>query len=56
MRKVALFFLLLALAGCAKHWSGNAQDFVFNNFNTGKQVHLKSYAGKPLVLNFWADW
>jgi thiol-disulfide isomerase/thioredoxin len=38
-----------------KAWSGNASDFAFTTFD-GKSLKLSSYAGKPLVLNFWADW
>jgi len=36
-------------------WSGNAQDFSFAAFS-GKTMKLSSLAGKPVVLNFWADW
>jgi hypothetical protein len=36
-------------------WTGDAHDFGFKTFD-GKSLKLSSYAGKPLVLNFWADW
>ncbi len=42
-------------AGAAKAWSGNAADFTFTSF-AGKALKLSSFAGKPVVLNFWADW
>ena len=50
----ALLLLGLALSGCAKKW-GNAPDFSFNTFD-GQTLALASTAGKPVVLNFWADW
>ena len=57
MPRILPLFLLLALAGCSKPgWTGDAQDFSFKNFATGKATRLSSYAGKPVVLNFWADW
>ncbi len=34
---------------------GNAPDFTMTTFE-GKEVHLSDYAGKPLILNFWAEW
>lgn len=57
MRLVLPILLLLAFTGCAKpqHWTGNATDFSFKTFD-GKDMKLSSYAGKPVVLNFWADW
>jgi thiol-disulfide isomerase/thioredoxin len=49
--------LLLSLSGC-NLIGGKPQvekDFSFLGFDG--QSHLVSdYAGKPLVLNFWADW
>ena len=57
MRLLIPLLILLVLAGCAKpHWSGDAQDFSFKDFNTGQEMKLSSFAGKPVVLNFWADW
>jgi thiol-disulfide isomerase/thioredoxin len=38
----------------AGNW-GNATDFTFTTFD-GKTEKLSSLAGKPLVVNFWADW
>jgi hypothetical protein len=35
-------------------WTGNATDFTFSNF-AGGQTKLSSL-GKPVLLNFWADW
>jgi peroxiredoxin len=32
-----------------------ATDFNFSTLD-GKAVKLSDYAGKPLVLNFWATW
>lgn len=32
-----------------------APDFILTNLQ-GKQVHLKDYRGKKIVLNFWATW
>ncbi len=42
-------------ASAGKAWTGGATDFTFTTFE-GKSMKLSSYAGKPLVLNFWADW
>jgi len=60
MRNESLFFalLLIALGACSKPaaWTGSAPDFSFSDLGTGKSVQLSSYAGKPVVLNFWADW
>jgi cytochrome oxidase Cu insertion factor (SCO1/SenC/PrrC family) len=39
----------------ARAWSGDALDFQFTSF-AGKTQKLSSLAGKPVVLNFWADW
>ncbi len=36
-------------------WVGDAMDFSFTTFE-GERVQASSYAGKPLVLNFWASW
>ena len=49
--------LLLVLPGCGPKakWTGDATDFSFKSFD-GKALKLSSYAGKPVVLNFWADW
>lgn len=57
LRNLVPLFLLLAFTACAKpSWTGSAQDFTFQNFATGQPTKLSSYAGKPVVLNFWADW
>jgi thiol-disulfide isomerase/thioredoxin len=56
MRLLLPILMLLLLAGCAKpRWTGNAVDFSFKTFD-GKETKLSSYAGQPIVLNFWADW
>ena len=34
---------------------GNAPDFVVQD-ESGKAVALSSFAGKPIVINFWATW
>jgi len=36
-------------------WTGDAVNFTFTTAD-GKQRTADSYAGKPLVLNFWAAW
>lgn len=36
-------------------WVGDAMDFSFTTF-AGENVRASSFAGKPLVLNFWASW
>ena len=36
--------------------SGSALELRGTDPVTGKQVHLASYAGKPVVLNMWASW
>jgi cytochrome c biogenesis protein CcmG, thiol:disulfide interchange protein DsbE len=33
-----------------------APDFTLPAVNGGSQVHLASFKGKPVVLNFWASW
>lgn len=46
--------LLLALAACPKK-AGGGGPADFTGFD-GKGVRLADYAGKPVVLNFWAVW
>ena len=36
-------------------WVGDAMDFSFTTFE-GENVQASSFAGKPVVLNFWASW
>jgi len=36
-------------------WTGDAVNFSFTT-GDGEQRTADSYAGKPLVLNFWAAW
>jgi thiol-disulfide isomerase/thioredoxin len=57
MKRYLMLLMLLALVGCTKSrtWTGDATDFTFTSFE-GKSVKLSSYAGKPVVVNFWADW
>ena len=57
MRLLLPIVFVLLLAGCSKapKWTGNAVDFSFKTFD-GKETKLSSYAGQPIVLNFWADW
>lgn len=55
MRIAMLGLLLLAVAGCPKRWTGGAPDFTYTTFG-GQSATLSSHAGKPVVLNFWADW
>jgi thiol-disulfide isomerase/thioredoxin len=38
------------------HWTGNAQDFWVTSFNGSRFRIEEKYAGRPLVLNFWAIW
>ena len=35
--------------------SGNAPDFTIYD-SGGNAVHLKDFAGRPVVINFWASW
>jgi thiol-disulfide isomerase/thioredoxin len=37
-------------------WTGNAQDFEVKAFDGRKFNVAAKYAGRPLVLNFWAVW
>jgi hypothetical protein len=39
----------------AVKWTGNAQDFDVKYFD-GKSGKISDYAGKPVVVNFWAVW
>ena len=39
----------------ASGWTGNAKDFTFTGFD-GTSGKLSSFAGKPVVVNFWATW
>ena len=36
-------------------WSGDAFDFMYTSF-AGGQSKASGFAGKPLVVNFWAAW
>jgi len=56
MRYLCVTLLALLLSSCAKHWTGNAQDFAYIDLTTGEVSKLSKLAGKPVVLNFWADW
>ena len=60
--KVVLPLLLLAVIGIAcspqstcPQLNGPAPDFTLEDLN-GKQVSLSDYAGKDIVINFWATW
>jgi cytochrome oxidase Cu insertion factor (SCO1/SenC/PrrC family) len=39
----------------ASGWTGDAKDFTFAGYN-GSTGQLSDFAGKPLVVNFWATW
>ncbi|HEY0307412.1 MAG TPA: TlpA disulfide reductase family protein [Acidobacteriaceae bacterium] len=64
LRRTAALFafaaaLLLSSAGCDRnakpHQLGKpAPDFTIND--SGQTVHLASYKGKVVILNFWATW
>lgn len=41
-------------AGSGK-WTGSATDFEFTAYD-GTAGRASNYAGKPLVVNFWAVW
>jgi thiol-disulfide isomerase/thioredoxin len=43
------------LAKPAPSWTGSAPDAVVYDAN-GNAVKLSDFAGKPVVLNFWASW
>ncbi len=30
--------------------------FTMKRLDTGEEVHLKDYIGRPIVINFWATW
>ena len=36
-------------------WTGNAKDFSYTTF-AGMTGKASEFAGKPLVVNFWAAW
>jgi hypothetical protein len=36
-------------------WSGDAKDFSYTTF-AGMSGKASEFAGKPLVVNFWAAW
>lgn len=36
-------------------WTGDAKDFAFAGFD-GSSGKASDFAGKPLVVNFWATW
>lgn len=36
-------------------WTGDAFDFMYTSFSGG-QGKASEFAGKPLVVNFWAAW
>jgi cytochrome oxidase Cu insertion factor (SCO1/SenC/PrrC family) len=36
-------------------WTGNAKDFTYTTF-AGSSGKASDFAGKPLVVNFWAAW
>jgi thiol-disulfide isomerase/thioredoxin len=47
----------LILGGCKAKgkWTGDAKDFAYQSFD-GKEGRISDFAGKPLVVNFWATW
>ncbi len=58
MKKI--FALLLALtlvflAGCNQQVQWNLPDFSMYTAE-GEEVKLSDYAGKPIIVNFWASW
>ena len=70
MRKIILICLallcMLTLTACAPEasepehggvgtWTGSAPNFTVLNAD-GKAVQLAHFAGKPIVINFWATW
>lgn len=64
MGLLALLTCMLALAPAAAApadtsaadpvW-GNAPDFSMTSFE-GEELKLSDFAGKPIILNFWAEW
>ncbi len=36
-------------------WTGDAKDFAYTTFD-GDSGRASKFAGKPLVVNFWAAW
>ncbi len=36
-------------------WTGDATDFSFTTF-AGETLRAGEFAGKPLVVHFWASW
>lgn len=44
-----------AVDSAPARWVGDAMDFSFTTF-AGENVRASSFAGKPLVVNFWASW
>ena len=49
--------LLFSIEGFAINSNnrGKAADFTLNDLS-GKEIKLSSFAGKPVLLNFWATW
>lgn len=39
--------------GATSGWTGNAKDFTYTTF-AGMNGKASDFAGKPLVVNFWA--
>jgi peroxiredoxin len=50
----ATFATVAALSGCARADRANL-DFVLKDMN-GDEVRLAAFAGRPLLINFWATW
>ncbi len=55
MRYLFYVFLLLGGGATAQGVGEVAPDFTLQD-STGKTVTLDEFAGKPLLLNFWATW
>lgn len=45
-----------AAKGVAPHVDFEAPNFKLKDPTTGKEIQLRDYRGKPVLLNFWATW
>ncbi len=48
-------FVGFSLLFATQAWAGTAKDFTLRNID-GQEVKLSQYAGKVVVLQFWATW
>jgi thiol-disulfide isomerase/thioredoxin len=55
MKKIFILFLILFLPICKEEFKAPYLDISLKDWN-GKEIKIKDFKGKVLILDFWASW